>query len=106
MLQRSLGVINVACVNADIARSTFYEWLDKDPIFAQQVKEIEDIQVDFVEGKLFEQIDKGNVASTIFYLKTKGKHRGYVEEVQHTMTAPPFEHLTIEVVKPHEDQGK
>ena len=36
------------------------------------------------ESQLHKQILKGNTSATIFYLKTKGKNRGYVERHEHT----------------------
>ncbi len=78
-LEISLGVVTSACRKANISRTTFYKWLGEDPDFARQVKDIEDVALDFVESQLFKQIKDNNVASTIFYLKTKGKNRGYME---------------------------
>lgn len=79
-LEQSLGVVTRACKIANVGRRTFYEWMGKDPDFAQRVREVENIALDFVESQLFKQIKEGNTAATIFYLKTKGKKRGYVEK--------------------------
>ena len=35
--------------------------------------------LDFVESKLMKAIDDGNVTAMIFFLKTRGKSRGYSE---------------------------
>lgn len=43
-------------------------------------QDILDTALDFVEGKLLENIAEGDVTSIIFYLKPKGKHRGYTEK--------------------------
>lgn len=78
-LENSLGVVTVACKQADIPRSTYYKWLKEDEEFAQSVKEIENIALDFAESQLHTQIKDGSTPATIFYLKTKGKKRGYIE---------------------------
>jgi len=78
-LENSLGVVTVACKQADIPRSTYYKWLKEDEDFAQSVKEIENIALDFAESQLHTQIKDGSTPATIFYLKTKGKKRGYIE---------------------------
>jgi ACT domain-containing protein len=84
-LEKSLGVVTTACKQVGIARSTFYEYLKNDKDFADNVKDIQDIALDFAESQLHKQIQSGNTSATIFYLKTKGKNRGYVErqEIQH-----------------------
>ena len=41
--------------------------------------DIGDIALDFAESKLYELIKEANVPATLFYLKTKGKNRGYIE---------------------------
>ena len=79
-LENSLGVVTVACKQANIPRSTYYKWLKEDKEFADQVKEIENIALDFAESQLHSQMKDGNTSATIFYLKTKGKKRGYIEK--------------------------
>ena len=78
-LEKSLGVVTSACKQVGIGRTTFYEWLKSDEQFARDVKDIENIALDFAESQLHHQIKDGNTTATIFYLKTKGKNRGYVE---------------------------
>ena len=78
-LESSLGVVTVACKSADIPRSTYYKWLSEDEDFAKAVKDIENIALDFGESQLHKQIGDGNTSATIFFLKTKGKRRGYIE---------------------------
>ena len=78
-LEQSLGVVTSACKKVGIGRTTFYGWLKDDEEFAEQVRDIGEIAVDFAESQLHKQIKEGNSTATIFYLKTKGKKRGYVE---------------------------
>jgi hypothetical protein len=81
-LEKSLGVVTQACKIAGISRRTFYEYVNKDAEFAQAVKDVQNIALDFAESQLFKQIQDGNTTATIFYLKTKGKHRGYIEKIE------------------------
>ena len=55
-LEKSLGIVTVACKNADVPRSTFYKWLKEDEDFARDVKDIENIALDFAESQLHKQI--------------------------------------------------
>jgi len=95
-LEQSLGVVTVACKNVGIARQTFYEWYKNDEEFKKSVDSIEDIALDFAESQLHKQIKDGNVTATIFYLKTKGVKRGYVERQDHNIHLQPFTHIEIE----------
>ena len=86
-LEQCLGVVTTACKKVDVPRSTFYKWLKTDVEFASKVREIENVSLDFAESKLHEQIDSGNTAATIFYLKTRGKKRGYIEKSELDLTS-------------------
>lgn len=71
-LQETKGIISEACKRVGISRTLYYQWRKKDLSFANQVNEILEEQVDYVESKLLEQIDQGNITAIIFYLKSKG----------------------------------
>lgn len=81
-LEKSLGVVTTACKAASVTRSTHYEWYASDPDYKKAVDDIADVALDFAESQLHKQIQNGEVSSTIFYLKTKGKKRGYVERTE------------------------
>tara|TARA_R100000278_G_C5470110_1_gene164157 strand:+ start:549 stop:905 length:357 start_codon:yes stop_codon:yes gene_type:complete len=83
-LEKNLGVVTSSCRQAGVARSTFYKWCQEDKEFKNQVQDIENIALDFAESQLHRQIQDGNTTATIFYLKTKGKNRGYVERQEVT----------------------
>ena len=67
-----------------------------DEEFKKSVDSIEDIALDFAESQLHKQIKDGNVTATIFYLKTKGTKRGYIEKHDHSLHLKPFTHIEIE----------
>jgi predicted DNA-binding transcriptional regulator AlpA len=78
-LEKSLGVVTTACKQVGIDRTTFYRYYKEDLEFKKQVDVRSNVAIDFAESQLFKQIQSGNPTSTIFYLKTKAKKRGYVE---------------------------
>jgi hypothetical protein len=81
-LEKSLGVVTSACKSVGINRSTHYEWLKTDEEYKKEVEDVENIALDFAESQLHKQIKDGNTSGTIFYLKTKGKKRGYIERTE------------------------
>jgi hypothetical protein len=81
-LEESHGVVTNACRKAGISRAQYYRYLQQDEKFASNVDDIQEQAVDFVESQLFKQIKEGNITGQIFYLKTKAKHRGYIEKTQ------------------------
>ena len=91
------GIVSDACKSVDVSRVTYYKYLKEDEEFKKSIDEIEGVVIDFVEGKLFKLIEKGDVAATLFYLKTKGKSRGYVErsEVEHNINIPTLPDIII-----------
>lgn len=81
-LEGSLGVVSEAIREVGIARSTHYLWMKEDENYKKSVDELQDAVLDFAEAKLHSLIQKGDVAATLFLLKTKGKKRGYVERTE------------------------
>ena len=85
--EKSLGVLKPACDMTGMCRKTIWEWRKKYPEFDAACHDCEETAVDFVETKLYKLINDGAEASTIFYLKTKGRKRGYVEKHEVDMSA-------------------
>ena len=85
-LEDALGVVTTAARKVGIDRTTHYAWLKDDDAYRHAVEDISDVALDFAESQLHKQIQSGEVSSTIFYLKTKGKRRGYIErqEIDHS----------------------
>ena len=77
-LTKSLGVVTLACKEVGISRETHYRWLTEDENYKKAVDDLADVALDFAEAKLHKQIEKEDTVATIFYLKTKGKKRGYI----------------------------
>lgn len=100
-LEEKHGIVSEACRSIGLARSTYYDWINSDPDFKKAVNDVNEAAIDYVEGRLFQKISgitmKGKGSSDdepatyevppsdtaiIFYLKTKAKHRGYVEKTE------------------------
>lgn len=82
-LEKTLGVVSSACRAVGIGRTQYYNWLKEDQDFKEAVQEIENVALDFAESQLHKQIKEGSTSATIFFLKTKGKARGYVERIEY-----------------------
>jgi hypothetical protein len=100
-LAQTYGRVTDAAKIVDIDRTTHYRWLKEDEEYKAAVESVGEVALDFVEGKLFELIEGAerevmteagpimlketpNPTACIFYLKTKGKKRGYVERQEIT----------------------
>jgi len=75
-LSQSLGIVSLALQKTDVKRSEYDKWMDN-IFFKEAVKEVSETSVDFVENQLMKEIQGGNITAITFYLKTKGKKRGY-----------------------------
>lgn len=105
-LAQGYGIIATACEAIGIGRSTYYRWYNADQEFRERVDEVTETQVDFVESKLMQAISEGDTTATIFYLKTKGKKRGYNEKAQPKAPDPVPTATTLPPPEPTKDESK
>ena len=110
-LTDSLGIVSNACRAVGIDRGTHYIWLKEDPEYKADVEDISEVAIDFAESKLHEKMNGVTIGkftpdgelttyeqppsdtALIFYLKTKGKKRGYVERSEVVQTNTSLEQL-------------
>ena len=98
-LEKSLGIVTNALKIADISKSQYYEWLKVDEEFKSKVQDVGNTALDFAESKLFSQIKDNNHSSTQFYLKNKGRDRGYGDKLDITTGGDKINKIEIEIVK-------
>jgi hypothetical protein len=101
-LEKSLGVVTSACKTVDISRETHYRWMREDADYKAAVEALSDVALDFAESQLHKQIKEGNSTATIFFLKTKGKKRGYIERQEVEVASGKM--FQIEVLGEDSDQ--
>lgn len=78
----TLGNITQSAKSAGVNRNMYYDWIESDPEFSQACDNILEEKIDFVENSLLKLIKDGKEASTIFFMKTYGKKRGYGEKLE------------------------
>jgi len=76
VLQSQLGNVTLALTKSNLTRDKYNGWLNN-PQFKKAVKDIDESSLDLVEQKLLVKINEGDLNAIQFYLKTKGKKRGY-----------------------------
>ena len=81
------GFITSAAKRLGCNPKTVYRYLQRYPSLKDVLTEARENTLDFVESKLMKAIDDGNVTAIIFFLKTRGKSRGYSERGEFGNTA-------------------
>ena len=83
-IRESNGLLTLAAKKAGVGYTTIWRYTQDYPSVKQAVIEAKERMLDFAEGKLYENIKGGDNTAIIFYLKTQGKGRGYIERQEVT----------------------
>ena len=83
-MRQNMGNVTLSCHFTGCSRSTFYRYMESDEDFKKEVEDISNMAIDICEAELWKLIKDGNSTAIIFFLKTKGKVRGYVERQELT----------------------
>ncbi len=83
-IEESHGLITTAAEKAGVDRRTVSRYIKEFPAVAEAVEDAQEKLYDTVESKLFEKIEAGDLTAIIFFLKTRCKHRGYIERQECT----------------------
>jgi len=63
-----------------VSRTTVYKYFERYPEAKDLLEEVRETRLDEAEQQLFKAIRDGNMTATIFFLKTIGQKRGYIEK--------------------------
>ena len=86
-LESSLGIVTEACDKAELSRTQHYAWYNEDAAYKKAVDSIDSKFIDFAESSLKKQIKEGNTTATTFFLRTRGRRRGYNEKQEIDLTS-------------------
>jgi hypothetical protein len=81
-LEKSLGIVTPACSEVGISRNQFYIYYKNDEVFRKAVDDINEVTLDFAENQLLKKIKEGSERSILFYMKYRGKNRGYNDTLE------------------------
>jgi hypothetical protein len=86
VIEAKQGNLSETAKALKVNRRSIYNWINSSKNYKDAYADHSESLIDFAESQLMKSIKKGSDTATIFFLKTKGKGRGYVEksEIDHT----------------------
>ena len=81
-LESSYSNVTEAVKIVGISRTTHYDWIDKNVHYKKEVEDLNEGLLDRAENILMDRLSESDTA-LIFFLKTRGKKRGYIERTEH-----------------------
>jgi len=93
-LGETQGLLTMAARKAGVSYTTVKRYAAEFPSVKQAVQDAKESMLDFAEGKLYSKIKDGDNVAILFYLKTQGKARGYIERSE--ISNPAGESFRVE----------
>lgn len=98
-MEQTLGIVTQACRIVGVSRNTYYDYYNQDPEFRKECDSIQELALDFAELALQKKIMHGDTTAIIFYLKTKGRKRGYIEKYEANITNLGLDQILKDLTK-------
>ena len=99
-LKETNGLLTMAAHKSGIGYRTVCRYVAEFPSVKEAAQDAKEAMLDFAEGKLYSKIKAGDNVAILFYLKTQGKARGYIERQE--FANPEGESFRVE----HDAKGK
>ena len=94
-IEDAQGFVTRAADILGIGRTSFYTYLKRFATAQQALEDTREKRHEWVESKLMKAVKADNLTAIIFYLKTQGKHLGYVERQE----LEPIGEVRIRIVR-------
>lgn len=78
------GNISAVARSFDVSRNAIDNRINKSDVLKEALQEARNTMLDNAETALYDDALNGNTTALIFFLKTQGKSRGYIERQEHT----------------------
>src|SRR5512133_899404 len=90
------GNLSMVARSFVMSRQTLYNYIKTRPTVQAAVEEARETMIDNVESALYSAALNGEAWAVCFFLKTQGKHRGYVERQE--LTGADSGPVTIRII--------
>ena len=105
VLQATAGIVAHAAKKLGYNRCHLWKKIANSQTLKEAYDSIQEANVDFAESKLLQAINAGDMTGIIFYLKCKGKKRGFVEKAELDVTQRDRQPLIINVNPTQKQDG-
>ncbi len=100
-ITKARGMITIAADVLKCSPQTVYAYMERYPDVKSARENARERMLDTAELNLYQAINKGDMTAIIFYLKTQGKRRGYIERQENININVPLDLLqrTLEALE-------
>lgn len=102
LIDEMTGNVSMVARTLNVSRTTLYKYINSHPTVKAALDEAREKMIDNVESNLYSKALAGDTTAMIFFLKTQGKSRGYVERQE--ITGADSEPITFEIVRRDESK--
>ena len=82
LINKAMGNQTLVAKTLGVSRQSIWKWCKDDPELQAALDQSRETMLDNAESKLYSNALNGDTTSLIFFLKTQGKRRGYIEKQQ------------------------
>jgi len=102
-LKGTAGILTQVAKNMDVSRNAVHEYINRTPEVKPLTEQEREQILDIIEGSLINRAVKGeDLKAQMFYLKTIGRKRGYVEKTETELSGGADNNFTFEIITPKE----
>ena len=83
-IERNKGNLSAVARQFGVSRMTVHRYMSEHPTVKASVADARETMLDNAESVLYKKVLEGSTPELIFFLKTQGRNRGYVERVEQT----------------------
>ena len=79
-LRANGGFVTYAASALNVSYQAIYQRIKRSPELEQVLREVQESHLDLAENELIKKVRDGDLGALCFFLKCKGKKRGYIEK--------------------------
>lgn len=86
LLEENKGNLAAVSRRMGVSRTAIYNRINESPTLQQTLADARETMLDNAESVLYKKVLEGSTPELLFFLKTQGRNRGYVErqEIDHS----------------------